>query len=389
MNNTVIETNTVPGKFIPKDFQRCTKTVMDNIADPDIRFDEEGVCNYYHRYFKNLPREVKDPEWGKKKLDEIVSKIQSAGKGKTYDCIIGVSGGVDSTYVALKVKELGFRPLVVHFDNGWNSEIAVKNIENIVQSLDFDLYTHVFDWEQYKDLQLAFFRANVVDIEAITDVAIMGVLLMLAFKFKIKCIISGYNYKTECILPQSWYYKDYFNIIDIHRKYGKRKISLFPFYDNLYNKFKLKLNPVDVFNLLDYIDYNKPQAKKEITEKLKWKDYGGKHYESVFTRFFQGYILPNKFGFDKRKSHLTNLICCGQMTRDEALKELEAPIYDINQLKTDYDFVLKKLDFTRQEFEDYINTPGQSHFSFDTEAKYWERNKFKSGLKKIIQKMTS
>ena len=216
------ESNKVPEKFIPEDYRVCTKTVMDNIADPDIRFDENGVCNYYHHYFNELPKEVADPAYAAKELENIQKKIQSNSKGKSYDCIIGVSGGVDSTYVALKVKELGFRPLVVHFDNGWNSEIAVKNIENIVQSLDYDLYTHVFDWEEFKDLQLASFKANVVDIEAITDVAIQGVLLMLAAKFKIRYIVSGYNYKTECILPKSWHYKDYFNIIDIHKKFRER-----------------------------------------------------------------------------------------------------------------------------------------------------------------------
>lgn len=362
---------------------------MDNIADPDISFDEQGVSNYYHRYFKNLPREVKDPEYAAKELERIIDKIQAAGKGRTYDCIIGVSGGVDSTFVALKVKELGFRPLVVHFDNGWNSEIAVKNIENIVQSLDFDLYTHVFDWEEFKDLQKAFFKANVVDIEAITDVAIMGVLLMLANKFKIKYIISGYNYKTECLLPPTWHYKDYFNVADIHRKYGQKKITLFPFYDNMLNKLKLKLSPIEVVYLLNYLDYNKPAVKKEIADKLKWKDYGGKHYESVFTRFYQGYILPQKFGIDKRKAHLTNLICCGQISREEALAELEAPIYDPAQLRTDYGFVLKKLDFTEQEFQDYIASPGVSHFEFETEAKYWERNKLKASLKKLFRNITA
>jgi hypothetical protein len=272
MNKALSEQTNVPQKFIPTNFRRCSKTVMDNIADPDISFDNEGVSNYYHRYFKNLPREVSDREFAAKELERIVEKIQKTGKGKTYDCIIGVSGGVDSTYVALKVKEFGFRPLVVHFDNGWNSEIAVKNIENIVGSLDFDLYTHVFDWEEFKDLQKAFFKANVVDIEAITDVAIMGVLLMLADKFKIKYIISGYNYKTECLLPPSWHYKDYFNIVDIHKKYGERKVKLFPFYDNMFNKLKLKLSPIEVIYILNYLDYNKKEVKKEITDKVKWED---------------------------------------------------------------------------------------------------------------------
>lgn len=382
------EINTVPQKFIPKDFLRCTKTVMDNIADPDISFDENGVCNYYHRYFRDLPHEVVDPVFASRELERIIAEIVREGKGKAYDCIIGVSGGVDSSYVALKVKEFDLRPLVVHFDNGWNSEIAVKNIENIVQSLNFDLYTHVFDWEEFRDLQLAFFKANVVDIEAITDVAIMGVLLTLATKFRIKYIISGYNYKTECLLPKSWHYKDYFNIVDIHREHGSNKITLFPFYDNLLNKLRLKLSPIEVVYILNYLDYNKPSAKKEIAEKLKWKDYGGKHYESVFTRFYQGYILPNKFGIDKRKAHLSNLICCDQMTREEALDELKAPIYDPNQLKVDYDFVLKKLGFSSESFQKYIDTPGQSHLAFDTEAKYWERNKLKAVIKKLVQKLT-
>src|SRR5688572_29325945 len=315
------ESITIPEKFIPPDYQVCSKTVMDNIADPEISFDEHGVCNYYHQYFKYLPKEVADPVYASQELAKLQARILDQGKGKTYDSIIGVSGGVDSTYIALKVKELGLKPLVVHFDNGWNLEIAVKNIENIVHKLDFDLYTHVFDWEEFKDLQLASFKANVIDIEAITDIAIQGVLIMLAAKFRIKYVISGHNYKTESILPKAWIYKDYFNLIDIHKKYGTRNISLFPFHDSLMDKLKLKLSPVKTVYMLNYMNYDKKQAKQEIMAKLDWRDYGGKHYESVFTRFYQGYILPKKFGIDKRKAHLTNLICCGQITREQALQE--------------------------------------------------------------------
>src|SRR5687768_3864372 len=226
------ESITIPEKFIPPDYQVCSKTVMDNIADPEISFDEQGVCNYYHQYFKYLPKEVADPVYALQELAKLQARILEQGKGKTYDSIIGVSGGVDSTYIALKVKEMGLRPLVVHFDNGWNSEIAVKNIENIVQKLGYDLYTHVFEWEEFKDIQLAFFKANVVDIEAITDITIGGVLAMLASKFRIRFIMNGHNYKTESILPKSWIYKDYFNLIDIHKQYGTRPISLFPYYDS-------------------------------------------------------------------------------------------------------------------------------------------------------------
>ena len=336
------ESISVPSKFIPSNYQVCTKTVMDNIGDPNIRFDENGVCNYYHEYFKNLPKEVADPEYARKKLSQLQQRIEDLGKGKTYDSIVGVSGGVDSSYIALKVKEMGLRPLVVHFDNGWNSEIAVKNIENIVQKLGYDLYTHVFEWEEFKDIQLAFFKANVIDIEAITDIAIQGVLAMLAAKFRIRFVISGHNYKTESVLPKAWIYKDYFNLIDIHKKYGTRPISLFPYYDSFIHKVKLKLSPAETVFLLNLLDYDKKKAKQEIIDKLEWRDYGGKHYESVFTRFYQGYILPKKFGIDKRKAHLTNLICSGQITREAAVKELEAPIYDSDQLRADYDFALKK-----------------------------------------------
>jgi N-acetyl sugar amidotransferase len=383
------ESISVPDKFIPPDYRVCSKTVMDNIADPGISFDKDGVCNYYYQYFDRMPKEVADPIYAKEQLSKVQQQIIQSGKGKAYDCIVGVSGGVDSTFIALKAKEFGFRPLIVHFDNGWNSEIAVKNIENIVQKLGYDLYTHVFDWEEFKDMQLALFKANVVDIEAITDVAIEGVLIMLATKFKIKYIISGHNYKTESILPRAWIYKDYFNITDIHKKHGTRPISLFPHYDSLLNKLKLKFSPLRTIFLLNYMDYDKKKAKEAIIKGLGWRDYGGKHYESVFTRFYQGYILPKKFGIDKRKAHLTNLVCCGQLTRDQAIEELKAPIYPAEQLKIDYDFALKKLGFTEAEFEEYIRTPARSHFEFDTEAKYWQRNKVKARLKHLFNKIRS
>ncbi|MCS6955922.1 MAG: N-acetyl sugar amidotransferase, partial [Candidatus Calescibacterium sp.] len=207
-----------PNKFIPANYQQCTMTLMDNIADPNIRFDSKGICNYYHEYFSEMPEEVKDKTFAKSQLEKIVNKILMQ-KGN-YNCILGVSGGVDSTYLALKAKELGLKPLLVHFDNGWNSELSVKNIENIVNNLGFDLYTHVFNWEQFRDIQLAHFRANVIDIEAITDVAIAGTLTYIAQKYKIKFVLSGNNYVTEKILPKAWIFKDYFNIIDIHNKYG-------------------------------------------------------------------------------------------------------------------------------------------------------------------------
>lgn len=372
----------VPDRFIPADYRQCSLTVMDNIADPGIHFDADGICHYYHDYFRHLPAIVKDPTLAAAGLEKILGRVKKDGNRKEYDCIIGVSGGVDSTYVALKVKEWGLRPLAVHFDNGWNSELAVKNIENIVTRLGFDLYTHVFDWQQFRDLQLSHFKAHVVDIEGITDVAIHSVLVSLATRHKVKHILSGYNYVTESILPSAWVFKDYHNIMDIHRRYGTMPVTLFPYFSSLKERVRAKFLRLEYHHILNYISYNKQQAKEEIKKQLGWVDYGGKHYESVFTRFYQGYILPNKFGIDKRKAHLSNLICSGQLSKAAALQELEEPIYNPSQLIIDKEFVLKKLGFTEAAFETYLLAPPASHQQFDTHDKHAGRNKLLSSIRK-------
>jgi N-acetyl sugar amidotransferase len=372
-------------RFIPKDYKVCNKTVMDNIADPGISFDEEGVCNYYHQYFRNLPKAISDLYFAEKELEKIINKIRKEGAKKDYDCIIGLSGGVDSTYVALKVKEWGLRPLAVHFDNGWNSELAVKNIENIVTRLNFDLYTHVFDWQQFRDLQLSHFKAHVVDIEGITDTAIYSVLASLASKYRVKTILNGYNYVTESILPSAWVFKDYYNIMDIHKHYGNLKITLFPYFSSFSDRIITRFLNIKSYHILNYIQYNKQQAKEQIKQKLCWVDYGGKHYESVFTRFYQGYILPNKFGIDKRKAHLSTLICSNQITREQALQELQQPIYNSQQLIIDKEFTLKKLGFTNEEFDAYLLHPSVSHLEFDTTEKHLRRNKIMAHIKKIFK----
>ena len=376
---------TVPEKFIPENYRQCTLTVMDNIQDPNITFDENGVCNYYHEYKTLEEKEVFQGEAGQKKLEEWIDKIKRNGKGKNYDCILGVSGGVDSTYLAYLAKDWGLRVLCVHFDNGWNSELAVKNIENIVNKCNFDLYTHVFDWEQFRDLQIAHFKANVVDIEGITDVAIGGTLRLLALKNKLKYVLSGGNIVTESILPKYWIYKDYYNIMDIYRKYGSgKRITTFPFWDSERYRLEAKLRGVSFFSPLNFVSYIKNDVKKFIAEKLDWNDYGGKHYESVFTRFYQGYILPNKFGIDKRKAHLSNLIASGQINREEALSELSEPIMKPEQVKTDYDFVIKKLGFTREEFENYIRAPRREHTDFDNQEDFFERSLIKKTVRKVF-----
>jgi N-acetyl sugar amidotransferase len=349
-------------------YRQCSISVMDNIADPTISFDESGICNYYYLYKEEERQFVLSGIDGENKVKEIVSKLKEEGKGKKYDCITGVSGGVDSTYLALQAKKMGLNPLIVHFDNGWNSELAVKNIENVISKLGFDLYTLVVDWNEFKDIQLAFIKANVVDIETITDHAIIATLHKLAIENNIKYILSGSNVVTEAVLPHYWIFNkvDHVNIQNIHAKYGTVKFKTYPFYNTLLKK-KAQLKGISSINLLNYMPYNKNEVKKIITEELGWVDYGGKHYESIFTRFYQGYILPTKFHIDKRKAHLSNLIFSGQITKEDALIELSKPIYDPIQLKIDMEFVLKKLGLNNLDFEQIMKQPRVEHAVFGSE----------------------
>lgn len=369
-----------------KNFQRCSVTVMDTIADPNISFDKDGISNYYHTYKEKEKLIIQDEEIAKINLEAIVEKIKSEGKGKKYDCITGVSGGVDSTYLVYKAKELGLNPLIVHFDNGWNSEISVKNIENIISKTGFDLYTLVVDWEEFRDLQLAYFKANVVDIEALTDHAISATMYKLAKKEGLKYILSGNNFVTEGILPNYWIFNksDSTNIKSIHKAFGKIKLKTFPLLSIKKRRLYQEVLGLQSIELLNFLPYNKAEVKKTITEEFGWQDYGGKHYESIFTRFYQGYILPNKFGIDKRKAHLSTLICSGQISRENALKELETPIYDDVQLKTDKEFVLKKLGFRETEFDAYMNAPRVEHTEYKTEVGFFETYPFLKPFKKII-----
>jgi N-acetyl sugar amidotransferase len=342
-------------------YRQCSISVMDNIADPNITFDANGICNYYYDYKKAEKNLVFRGEEGRKKLEDTVKLMKEDGKGKKYDCMLGVSGGVDSTYLALKAKELGLRVLCVHFDNGWDSELAVKNIENIISRCGFDLYTYVNDWEEFKDIQLSYFKANVIDIEAVNDIAIFSSLDKICAKYDLKNILDGRNVVTEHTLPHAWLNKDLGNMLNIHKTFGKVPLKTFPLISRWKRNIHAMRRSYYTITLLNYMDYNKGEAKKEIMEKLDWKDYGGKHYESVFTRFYQGYILPVKFKVDKRKSHLSNLIFSQQITKEKALEELKKPIYPPEQLAIDKPFVLKKLGFTDEQFEAYLAAPSVDH----------------------------
>lgn len=355
-------------------YQQCSISVMDTIADPNISFDELGICNYYYEYKENEPKEVFKDEAAELKLNELLKKIKDAGQGKKYDCITGVSGGVDSTYLSYMAKEWGLRTLIVHFDNGWNSELAVKNIENIISKLGFDLYTLVVDWEEFRDIQLAYFKASVVDIEAISDHAIIATLYRLANKYDIKFVLSGTNYVTEATLPKYWIYNkiDHVNLKDIHKKHGRGKLKTYPLFNHKLKKIS-GIKGIQTVAPLNYIDYNKAKVKQEITEKVGWRDYGGKHFESLFTRFYQGYILPVKFNIDKRKAHLSNLIFSGQITKVEALAELSNEIYPAEVFTSDYEFVLKKLGLTHEFFQKWLEEPRNEHTAYRVEQSVWDR----------------
>jgi N-acetyl sugar amidotransferase len=356
-------------KSDPK-YQQCSLTVMDNIADPDISFDEQGISNYYYD-FKEAEKNLFTGAAGEAKLHQLVNAIKERGNGKKYDCLIGLSGGVDSTYVAYLVKKLGLRPLAVHLDNGWNSELAVKNIENIISKLKIDLFTLVVNWQEFKDIQLSYLKASVVDIEVVSDHAIFATMYKLARQHNIGYIISGTNIVTEHIMPPSWLYKkmDFDNLKDIHNQFGKVKIKTYPYFDfkkYVYYSAVLRLTPISILN---YVQYNKQEVKTIIAKELDWRDYGGKHYESTFTKFYQAYILPEKFMIDKRKAHLSTLICSGQITKEIALKELELPLYQPEELKQDIEYVLKKFGLSANEFEEIMKATPRKHEEFKTDSK--------------------
>jgi N-acetyl sugar amidotransferase len=362
--------------------QQCTRCVLDVKDDPSITFDRNGVCSHCTNYDELERQFVKTGEEGDRQLAAVIQEIKNSSKGKQYDCIIGLSGGVDSTYLAWQCNKFGLNPLAVHFDNGWNSELAVKNIETIVTRLNIDLATYVIDWEEFRNLQLAFLKASVVDIEMITDHAIMATMYKLALKHKINYILSGTNIVTEAILPSNWIHPkdDHIHIRAINKQFGTLPLRKFPLF-NSWTKIRVALRGIRKVSLLNYMPYNKAEVKKFLIDTLGWRDYGGKHYESVFTRFYQGYILPHKFGIDKRKAHLSNLICSGQITREEALAELKVPAYDPVVKKSDYEFVLKKLELSGEAFEEIMQQPVRLHSQYPVHKSIFSRYVFLKPLR--------
>lgn len=346
--------------------KECSKCLMNTLSDPDIKFDENDVCHHCNRYEELLSKRVVSPVEREEQLDKLVQKIKKSGRNKPYDCIIGVSGGVDSTYVAYLSKTLGLRPLAVHFDNGWNSNLAVDNIEKTLSHLGIDLDTYVVDWEEFRDLQLSFLKASVADCEIPSDHGIDALLWRKASQHGIKYILSGMNFATESISVPAWSYghSDWKYIKDVHKKYGSTKLKTFPHF-NFFDLFYFNLvKKIRIVSLLNYVDYNKENAQALLEEKLGWKRYGGKHYESIYTRFYQGYYLPEKFGYDKRVGHLSDLINSQQITKNVAKKVLEEPSYAPDLFAQDLDYVKKKFELNDEDWNEIMSNPNATFRDF-------------------------
>ncbi|PKV48779.1 N-acetyl sugar amidotransferase [Aquimarina sp. MAR_2010_214] len=354
-------------------YQICKRCIMDT-TDSEIVFDAEGNCNHCNDALARKNDSWKPNKEGEERLLKIVDRIKKEEKNKEYDCVLGLSGGVDSSYMAYKAHELGLRPLVVHVDCGWNSELAVKNIENIITMLGFELHTHVVDWQEMKDLQLAYFKANVANQDVPQDHAIFAALYSFAVKNNIKYVLNGSNFATESILPKTWGYgaSDLVNLKDIHKKFGKKKLKKFPkvsfFKWYIYFPFIRKMKILKILNLLPY---SKDEAIEVMKKEIGWQYYGGKHHESRFTKFFQAYYLPTKFGYDKRRAHLSSLIVSNQLSREEALKEMEIEIYPNNSHIDDMEFVAKKLGVSLSEFEKIIQMPNKSYDDYKNIEKWF------------------
>lgn len=346
-------------------YRVCRQCIMDT-SDPDIVFDAQGICNHCHRFELVAAKRLIPLAERPGRLATLVDSIKRRGRDREYDCVIGVSGGVDSTYVAWLTHELGLRPLAVHFDNGWNSELAVANIEKALNLLKLDLFTYVVDWPEFRDLQLSFLKASTPDGEVPTDHAIMALLYQSAIKHRIRHILLGVNVNSEAIMPLKWGYgySDYRYISAVHRQFGRVPLKTFPHYtlSQLFSYMFVK--KLEIVSILDYVDYQKRDAMQTIQNSLGWVYYGGKHYESIYTRFFQSYVLPRKFNIDKRRAHYSNLVLAGQMSREEALSAMSEPVYHDQGLKEDLTYAIKKLGLTEREFDAIMSLPAKTFLDY-------------------------
>lgn len=352
-------------------YQVCSRCVMDT-TDSKITFDENGICDHCRTFDLDVQPNWHTGEKGRADLDKVVAKIKDGGKGKDFDCIIGVSGGIDSSYLTYLAKEeLGLRPLVFHVDAGWNSQVAVNNIEKLVDCLDLDLYTEVIDWEEIKDLQLAFFKSGVSHIDSPQDHAFFATMYKFAEQHKVKYILTGANLSTECIRnPLEWMYyqSDSIQLRDIHRQFGTRPLVNYPTTSILRHKVYLPyIKGIKVIRPLNSLPYVKEDAVKLLINKFGWQPYPQKHFESRFTKFYEGYWLPEKFGYDTRRVQFSSLIVTDQMTREEALERLETPPVDEATIEQEFEYVATKLDISIEELQDYLDAPNKTYRDYKSQ----------------------
>ena len=352
-------------------YKICSKTVMDS-SDPSIFFHKDGSSNHYSDFHKNvLPKWNhglnRDPE-----LQKVIADIKVQGKDQEYDCILGLSGGVDSSYMLHQaIKVFGLRPLVFHVDAGWNSQIAVNNIERLIDGLGLDLYTEVINWEEMKDLQLAFFKSGVSHIDSPQDHSFFATMYKFASKHNIKHILTGGNYSTECVRnPLEWMYyqSDSIQLRDIYKKYGTGKLKDYPVSNILWHKIYLPyIKGIKLIKPLNYIPYDKDKAMQLLVDKFGYQKYPQKHFESRFTRFYESYWLPEKFGYDTRKVQYSSLILTKQMTREDALEKLKYPAYDTDTIMQDFDYIATKLGISKEELQSYMDAPNKTYNDYKSQ----------------------
>ncbi len=357
-------------------YRICSNCIMDT-SDSHITFDARGWCDYCNNYHRSILPHWQPDTQGQADILKVVEQIKRDGQGKDHDCIIGISGGVDSSYVTYLAKaKFGLRPLLFHVDAGWNSQQAVNNIEKLVDGLELDLHTEVINWQEMRDLQLAFFKAQVPHLDTPQDHAFFGGLYNFAAKNGIKYILTGANYSTECVRePLEWHYHatDLRQLRDIHAQFGSRPLETFPLTDiftyKLYYRF---VKGVKVIKPLNFVPFHKEAAMNELVEKFGWQKYAHKHYESRFTRFYEGYWLPTKFGYDKRRAHFSSLILTGQMARAEALEKIAIPAYNPDDLAQDFEYVATKLGLTVPELQALMNGPNKSYRDYKNSMAFIE-----------------
>lgn len=353
-----------------RNYQQCNRCVMDT-TDPLIVFDGQGYCNHCTEFLNQRAKHQFQEEENNDALDRVVEEMKRAGKGREYDCISGISGGIDSCYMAYIAQQKGLRVLAVHLDTGWNSEEAVLNIKNVTKKLNIDYESYVLDWEEFRDLQLAFLKASIPEADTPTDIAIPAAIHHFAAKYNVKYILAGGNLSTEGILPATWHYnaKDmkYFN--HIQKTFGQKKLKNFPTFGFKKEMYYKLVKGIKMIYLLNYVNYVKEDVMDLLKEKLDWKFYGGKHYENTYTGFIQSYYLYEKFGIDYRRATLSSQICLGNVNRDAALEQLKSKPYELAKVEREKQYISKKLQISEEEFERILNLPTKWYWDYPNDNK--------------------